>query len=97
MSFRRASRDRLRAELADAVKRLDVQSIHTIMADNHGDAADLDAVIGTNEISQMLRRSLVADYRDWAAEMADDDVAFEVPGVLMALDQPDLWSGVSAR
>jgi hypothetical protein len=95
MSFRRVSRDRLRAELAEAVQRLDVQSVHTILFTNHGDASDLDAVLGTSPAAQQLRQALVEDYRTWAAEMADDDVAVEVPAVLMVLDQPDLWAGVS--
>ncbi|KPC75341.1 hypothetical protein ADL26_07910 [Thermoactinomyces vulgaris] len=96
MSFRRASRERLRAELADAIQHFDVQRVHTVLADNHGDATDLDAVIGTSAAAQMLRAALVEDYRAWAAEMAEDDVADEIPGVLMVLDQPDLWSAVSS-
>lgn len=96
MSFRKVSRERLRAELADAVQHLDVQRVHTILADNHGDVTDVDAVLGTTPAAQELRQALVADYRAWAEEMRGDDVAAEVPGVLMVLDQPDLWSAVNA-
>lgn len=91
MSFRLASRERLRAELADAFDRLDVQAIHTILAEGHGDATDVAAVIGTSAASEQLRQAVVADYRDWAAEMSGDDVADDVPAVLMALDQPALF------
>jgi hypothetical protein len=96
VSFRRVSRDRLRAELAAAIQRLDVQAVHTILVDNGGDVVDVDAVLGAGPAAEQLRQALIADYRAWADEMADDDVAVDVPGVLMALAQPDLWSGVSA-
>lgn len=92
MSFRPVSRERLRAELADAVKRMDVQSIHSIIADHGGDAYDVDAVLGISPAAEQLRLALVADYREWAAEMVDDDVADDIPAVLLALDQPSLFS-----
>lgn len=92
MGFRRASRERLRAELADAVLRRDTQSIHSIIAGHGGDAADVDAVLGVSPAAERLRQALVADYRAWAAEMAADDVAADVPAVLLALDQPALFA-----
>lgn len=92
MSFRRGSRERLRAELADAVLRRDIQSIHSIIAEHGGDAADIDAVIGISPEAEQLRQALVADYRAWADEMVADDAADDVPAVLLALDQPSLFS-----
>jgi hypothetical protein len=92
MSFRRTSRERLRAELAAAVKRMDVQSVHSIIAENGGDADDVAAVIGTSPAAEQLRQALVADYREWAAEMVGDDAADDVPAVLVALAQPSLFS-----
>lgn len=94
MSFRPASRERLRAELAAAVARQDIQSIHSIIAENRGDAIDVAAVIGTNPAAEQLRQALVADYRAWADEMAGDDVADAVPAVLVALAQPSLFSSL---
>lgn len=95
MSFSKPSRERLRKELAAAVADMDVQLVHTILADHHGDATDVDAVIGTGPGSDAIRDLLIESYKAWAAEMSGDDVATEVPGVLMALEQPDLWSGAS--
>lgn len=92
MGFRRASRERLRAELADAVLRRDIQSIHSIIAGHGGDVVDVDAVLGVSPEAERLRQALVADYRAWAAEMAADDVAADVPAVLLALDQPALFA-----
>jgi hypothetical protein len=94
MSFRAASRERLREELAAAVKRRDIQSVHSIIAENRGDAIDVAAVIGTSPAAEQLRQALVADYRDWAAEMSGDDVADDVPAVLVALAQPSLFSSL---
>lgn len=90
MSFPRASRERLRAELADAIGRDDIQSVHSILADHGGDVVDVDAVIGTSPAAERLRQALAEDYRSWAAEMAYDDVAADVPAVLLALTQPSL-------
>lgn len=94
MSFRPASRERLRAELADAVARQDIQSVHSIIAENRGDAIDVAAVIGTSPAAEQLRQALVADYREWAAEMSGDDAADDVPAVLVALAQPSLFSAL---
>lgn len=94
MSFRPASRERLRAELAAAVERQDIQSVHSILAENRGDAIDVAAVIGTSPAAEQLRQALVADYREWATEMAGDDVADAVPAVLVALAQPSLFSSL---
>lgn len=90
MSFRPASRERLRAELADAIQRGDIQSVHSILADHGGDVVDVDAVIGISPAAERLRQALAEDYRSWAAEMAHDDVAADVPAVLLALTQPSL-------
>lgn len=92
MSFRKGSRERLRTELAAAVARQDIQSIHSIIADNHGDAFDVAAAIGTNPAAEQLRQALVADYREWADEMVGDDASDDVPAVLPALAQPSLFS-----
>lgn len=95
MSFRKISRDRLRTELAAAIAALDVQAVHSLIAYGHGGVDDLDAVIGTGPSAQAVREALIASYKDWAEEMRGDDVADEVPSVLMVLDQPDLWSAVN--
>lgn len=94
MSFRPASRERLRAELADAIQRGDIQSVHSIIADHRGDVVDVDAVIGTTPEAERLRQALAEDYRSWAAEMAHDDVAADVPSVILALTQPSLFASL---
>jgi len=88
--FRLASRDRLVLELCRAIQAGDVQLVHSIVADNHGDAADVDLAF-KQAGGRADRQALLADYRSWASEMGDDDVADEVPSVLLALAQPSLW------
>lgn len=91
MSFRRPSRERLRLELDAAIKCGDIQLVHTLITANHGDADDVAAAIGVTPDAEDRRRAVLAAYREWADEMADDDVADEVPSVLLALAQPSLW------